>query len=1763
MDRWNACDWYDPDPAAPGKTVAEAGDFLDRIDMFDAGFFGILPREADRMDPQQRLTLEVAMEAIDDAGLPHSRLHGSRTLRLYRELPQRLRPTAISDPDNIDARTLTGALHCVVPNRLSYLLDLRGPSVSIDTGCSSSLVAIHLGCQSLRSGETDLAIAGGVSLMMAPELSVAMSKVGFMAPDGRCKTFDASADGFGRGEGCGIVVLKRLSDAIADDDRIHAVIRGSAVNQDGRSTLLAAPNGPAQEALIRESLRSAQLAAGRICFFETHGTGTALGDPIEVEAIATAVGRSEESEAACWLGSAKANFGHLEAAAGVVGLIKTIQVLRHGAVPPQPYFTKLNPHISLAGTRLAIPTALTRLPETGLPRCAAVSSFGVGGTNANLIVEEAPKLPTALGASATDARRILPLSSQSPAALAALVASWTRFLTESPASIDDLCHTAGNRRTHYDCRVAVTGASKDELRSRLEALSVADSPPGHHAAASQASRVGFVFCGQGPQWFAMGRELLAADSRFREVVAACDALLRPLAGWSLLEELSLPEERSRLAETEIAQPALFAIQVGLAALWKSWGVSPDCVVGHSLGEIAALHTAGALDLAEAIRIVFHRGRIMQKATGNGRMAAVGLSEKEAVDVVAPYGVRLGVGAVNGPRSVVLSGEAAALDEVLAGLQRRDVSCRILPVNYAFHSAQMAPLRDALVSELGDVRASEPQMPFISTVTGVRETGRLDANYFGRNVREPVRFAAAATEMLQDCGLLIEIGPHPVLGAAIADCAASQPSSPLVLASLRRGRPERETMLQACAEVYAAGRDVNWKEIQAGPGRIVDLPAYPWQRRRHWIPVRQGRGSRSAGADHPLLGRRTEVAGLDVSLYQSDSASVPDWLSDHRIGGRVLAPAAAEMEAFCAAGSRFLGAPVEIVDFAIHRPLAMPQDGDALVNWQVVVKKTDGGRADLEWHASEAAADSAAGNWRSIATAIAQPVGGLPARPSDPATTVAAPIDSVYTQYAELGAQFGPALRCLRQIERADGFARASIELSGSDPIDPYGMHPALIDAALQLCLVAIGGEAGQVLPQSLYLPLGADRILINAGPHQSLVARTRIRKAADEAVLVADIWVDAPSGEWAMIVEGMRFGRAEPLLRAQAHAGESLYRVDWAPIANLSTPGADVSGTWLIFADNGGAAVGLAERLRQAGARVAIATRGCPYRRVSADEFVVDPAAPGDIRRVFQEGGWEDANRLRAVVDCWPLDIPKGEDHLGGGEPEADLLATRTALHLVQAIAATSALASGSLILATRGGAAVSEAGISGDLSPRAAGLWGLAGAIAIEHPDIGARIIDLDPQDTLDESAVLYAECVHGSDARVAYRDRRRWTPRLRPYFESGVAAGDEPIGVALTQPGVFDGVDLRPRARERLRDGEVRLKVLAAGLNFRDVLLALGLYPGSGAPVGAECAGVVIETGTNVVALAVGDLVFGYAPGSLATEAVAQARMLAPVPPGMAATTAASLPIAFLTALYGLRRVANLKKGQSVLIHAAAGGVGLAAVRIAQQQGAEIFATAGSVDKRQLLIRQGVRHVMNSRSLEFADQILALTQNRGVDVVLNSLAGDFIPTSLRSLAKGGCFLELGKRDIWSPEAVAAQRPDVRYAAYDLGEEIERDPNLFGDLMNELAAVWPRGAPPPLPVTLFPLERARDAMRFMAQARHVGKIVLTTKAGRADPAPALVRDGTYWITGGLGGAGQGNCAVAGASRRSPSRSHGSPCRSGGGRRFRSRAVGIRRHLSS
>jgi acyl transferase domain-containing protein/NADPH:quinone reductase-like Zn-dependent oxidoreductase/acyl carrier protein len=1724
-DRWDAAAWYDPDPAAPGKTITRQGAFLPAIDGFDAGYFGIVPREAERMDPQQRLVLEIAVEALDDAGLTRERLRGARAGVFVASYHNDYAQRQYEDVEEIDARTLTGTLHSVLANRISFVLDLHGPSVSVDSACSSSLVAIHLACESLRSGETDLALAGGVSLIIVPELLVSMSKVGFMAPDGRCKTFDARADGFGRGEGCALVVLKRLSDAVADGDRVLAVVRGSAVNQDGTSTLLAAPNGVAQRALIAEALRNAQLDPARIGFVECHGTGTALGDPLEVEAIAATVGAPAPGAGPCWLSATKANVGHLEAAAGALGLVKAVLVLRHGAIPQQVHYRQLNPHIRLEGTRLAIASELVPWPAGEHPRCGGVSSFGVGGTNAHVVVEEAPRLPGA-DEPAPDVARVLPLSAHGPEALRALAEAWTGFLPGAPDPVADLCFTAAERRTHHDLRLAVVGRTPDELRARLGER-LRDAGPGGPGRRSQkAPRIAFVFSGQGPQWWAMGRELLASEPVFRERLEAVDGLLRARTGWSLLEELSRDEADSLLGETEIAQPALFALQVALAALWRSWGIAPAAVVGHSVGEIAALHVAGVLSLPDAVRVVAERGKIMQAATGLGRMAQVALDEAGAAEAVRPSGGRLSVAALNGPRSAVLSGDTAALEETLAALAARGVSHQLLPVRYAFHSAQMAPFQRRLAEALAGLPRSAPSVPVYSTVTGARADGEaFDGAYFGRNVREAVRFAPAVAAMAAD-GLdaFLELSPHPVLAGAVAETldAAGHPAP--VVSSLRRQKPERETMLAACAALWEAGASPAWEVVQPSPGRVVSLPAYPWQRRRFWLRPRPAGAREAAPAgSHPILGRRVEAAGIREQVFEAGWDGTPAWLADHRVYGRLILPAAAALEGLRAAAQAVLGAGArELRGFAMDRPLALPEPGAGRARWQIVVTPGAGGDAELALYEAAPGGEGAAA-WRRVASASVAPA----ATPAGEATAVAPPgpdaeavaADAVYDRFAALGVAFGPAFRPLREVRRGDGAAEAWLDLPpGTDAGPADALHPVLLDGALQLASLAAARGDGGALPAGVMLPVGADRARFGAPARGPLRARARVRAETPGASLVCDLALETEGGEAVATVEGMRFAAARPeaLAPPEKDAG-ALYGIAWRSAPPAAPAPAAAPGRWVVLCDRGGAGDALAAELAAAGATCVRVRAGAPSGPPEDGVLHADPADPMQLRSVLA-----DAGAFGALVHLWSLDVPPLAT---AGAPGADAAAAQPApeleperlgpgalLHLVQALAGREGAAP-ALWVVTRGAQVVTGAEPAEALRPRAAGAWGLAAVAAVEHPELRVRAVDLDPAEDAGRCAGLARELLAGAPAaRVALRGGARLVPELERRPE---AAAGAPQALELVQPGTLDGVALRPRPRAPLRAGEVRLRVLAAGVNFRDVLLTLGMYPGTGVPLGAECAGVVTEVGPGVQGLAPGDRAFGFAPGSLATEAVVPAAFLAPAPASMTAEEAAATPVAFLTAHYGFSRLARLRAGEKVLVHAAAGGVGLAAVQLAQRAGAEVFATAGSPEKRALLASLGVKHVMDSRSLAFADEVRAATGGVGVDVVLNSLAGDFIAASLGVLAKGGRFLELGKRDILTPEAAARLRPDVGYHAYDLGAEALADPGLLRPMMDELLAAFAKGELRPLPVKVFPLDRASEAFRFMAQALHVGKIVLR-------PAGAvLVRaDATYLVTGGLGGIG-------------------------------------------
>ncbi|XYH94558.1 type I polyketide synthase [Sorangium sp. So ce1128] len=841
----------------PGDEVLPWGAFLKEVDRFDAQFFGISPREAVKMDPQQRLLLEVAWEALEHAGVAADRLAGSRTgvfVGITTNDYQLLSATAALEEQ--DAYAATGNGHCFPPGRLSYVLGLEGPSLAVDTACSSSLVAVHLACQSLRSGESTLALAGGVNLILSRLTTRLIAQLQALSPDGRCKTFDARANGFVRGEGCGIVVLKRLSDALSDGDRVLALIRGSAVNQDGRSTGLTAPNFLAQQAMLRQALQSARVSPAEVGYVETHGTGTSLGDPIEVEALAGVLGQPREDGSVCALGAVKSNIGHLEAAAGVAGLIKAVLALEHGVIPANQHYKTLNPRIDLTGTPFVIPSENLPWAAGNKARIAGVSSFGLSGTNAHVVLEEAPRPAAAPDAGERRSAVVVPLSARTPGALVALAQAYHRQLAEAPrdgaASLHDVAATAAVRRSHHEHRAAVVARSTEELADALGALASGASRPGivkGRANPASRTRLAFVFSGQGSQWVGMGRGLLAEEPVFRAALEAFDAAVKQHAPFSIASELAAPEASARLDETEVVQPAIAGVQVALSALLASWGVAPDAVIGHSVGEIAAAHVAGVLSVEEAARLAVIRGRVMQRATGAGKMASVSLGAAEAARALEGLEERLCIAAINDPGSVVLSGEAPALAEVVERLGQQGVPCRFLNVAYAFHSPQMTPLAGELIAALGPIARRRAALPMYSTVTGARVSGaELDAVYWARNMREPVQLARAVDAAIaEQHRAFLEVAPQPVLASNLERCIAASAIEGHAIPTLRRGKDELRCLMQAVGALYACGALVDFRRLYPG-GRVASLPTYPWQRQRYWLsPSPEARAPRRAAA----------------------------------------------------------------------------------------------------------------------------------------------------------------------------------------------------------------------------------------------------------------------------------------------------------------------------------------------------------------------------------------------------------------------------------------------------------------------------------------------------------------------------------------------------------------------------------------------------------------------------------------------------------------------------------------------------------------------------------------------------------------------------------------------------------------------------------------------------------------------------------------------------------------------------------------------------
>ncbi len=1171
------------------------------------------------------------------------------------------------------------------------------------------MVAVHLAGQSLRSGECDVALAGGANVILEPNITIAYSQSGMMAPDGRCKFGAAAADGYVRSDGAAMVVLKRLSTAVADGDRIHAVIRGTAVTNDGRSSgFLATPGRAGQEEMLRRAYADAGVDPRTVGYVEAHGTGTAAGDPVELHALGAIVGAGRDRGHACLVGSLKSNVGHTEGAAGVAGLIKAALAVEHGEIPASIHVAEPNPVIPWDELGLELCVERRAWPETAGPRRAGVSSFGIAGTNAHAVVEAAP-VPPGEPFPTPAAPFVLPLSAESTEALRALAAAYRTRLEQAPADAGAIGATAASGRSHLRHRAAVTGADAGALADALADLAAGETGP----EPASPARVVFVFPGQGGQWLGMGRDLLATAPDFRAAMEQCDAVIHAEAGWSPIDELGADPSASRLDDIDVVQPLLFAVEVALAAQWRAWGVEPAAVVGHSMGEVAAAHVAGALTLDDAVAVICRRSGLLRRIAGQGAMAVVDLPAAEAEAALDGFHDRLGVAVVNGPRSVVLSGEPDALDEVLASLEANDVFCRRVRVDVASHSPQVEPLLDELRAGLTGIRPRPTTVTMLSTVEAAAIDGeRLDADYWARNLRQPVQFGAAVEQLAADgCGLFVELGPHPVLRAAVDDVVRARGGR--TVASTRRDEPERAALISGLAEAYSAGVDVDWVAVTGRPARPVDLPTYPWQRERFWYePARRASFGGTGATSDPWLGRRVDLADPDVEVWQGDVslASRPE-LSGHRIGGVASVPAAALLEL----ARRAAGHPnaVRWADVRFERPLVLPDD--ELVTIQVVRRAT--GEVTIN--------SDDGGTWVRHAGARVSPRPG-PAidTPRAVRPTAGEVRADIYDQLAGSGVEIGPASRHVVEL-RSDGDVHVA-HLAGCAADDAV----AVLDAAFH----AAAGAAGE--PGSLFVPVAA-RFLELTGHRQDGVTAEVVVTSRTATYRTVDVVVRAADATPVATVDGLR-------LRRSGGAGGAIdrcvYEMEWRAAGPLPPRRVAAGSHWLVVPDAGGYGEAVAAELRSAGARTTVLARGegCDAVRTGADH--VDGVIFGCGLGPFV--GERDADALETTLSSC----------LG---PLFDAVRTVSEHDRPTPI-----------WVLTSGAQGPGAPGDGPAVAPAA--LWGFMRAVAEELPDLWGGLLDVDPDADRATSAAAVVDVVLAGDAQgptereVVLRDGAGLVPRL-----------------------------------------------------------------------------------------------------------------------------------------------------------------------------------------------------------------------------------------------------------------------------------------------------------------------------------------------------------------------------------------------------------------
>lgn len=1723
-DRWDINVFYDPNPDKSGRIKNRQGGFIKDIDKFDADFFGFFSEEASQLDPQQRMLLEVACDALEDGGIKLSEVSGTRTSVfvsgfLYDHLCMIL---SSGQRDIVNPYAAMGVGVCSLANRISYCLNLKGPSIAVDTACSGSLVAIHLASNSIWNGEADMALAGGVNALLKPESSIVMSKAGFLSPDARCKAFDESGNGYVRSEGAGIVFIKKLSKALEDNDQIYGVIRGTAVNQDGYTPAgFTVPDMNAQIAMLKAAYEDAKINPQEVSYVEAHGPGTPVGDPIETGALGAILGNGRKEGAKLFVGSVKTNIGHLEGASGIAGFIKASLVMKNKLIPPNLHFNVPNPNIDFEKFRIKVPTEVMPLISmTNGEPVIGINSFGAGGTNAHVVMQGYSMESAQPKYAYPNNWHLFVISARTNAALKEYAKNYIDFLLKDTATpLVDISLAQFTRKSRHQHQLFVIAKTREEYLRALQEFIVGSVSHNAFYFSRQAEQVqpkiAFMYSGQGGQWAQMGLALYESEPIFKRTMDEFDAYFESISGWSVIKEMNKPEGFSNIDKTIVAQPAIVAIQVSLTNLLKAYGISPKGITGHSIGEVSAAYASGAFSLEDAAKIIYHRSQVQDKASGKGKMLAIAISAEEATSLIQNVKDVVSIATINSPQMITIAGDEKCIADIAKVMEAKGIFNRYVNVAVPYHSHYMDPLKEELEERLGSFKAADIVTNLYSTVTTALQTVEdFTGEYWFKNVRSPVRFVETIENMLEDdFNCFIELGPHPVLTTGVKDILKLKKLDCAVASTMNKKLASSSfTFFEAITAALSFGDSMF---LIKGKGKPINLPKYPWQRQKFWFEAPEEKAKRVTNQKYPFFKKSQQfVTDSSHKLWEVGvGLGTTPYLADHLVDGSVVYPGAAHiMMALSVAADTFEHDEVFLHDIRFENAIIVPDSKNSYLDVRFEMTSVEGGfsicsrdsssESDTPWTKHSFGKINYMRDEFNSSAPVFSEFRSLFSEKDQ------MNVSDFYSTIRESGLNYGKTFQCIKEMWISGNKVLAKLELDDSliEEAHRYLIHPTVFDAYLQ---ATFADQQKNGNPKKVYLPESIDKVRV-------LGKGTKVTWACVEVFGNNETWLR--SNHWLYddkfnLISELQGMAAKSL---PSSVGEDIGHENCAEYKWV-TSGIVQEGTWLPVVDGDLLNVFLINENNLQFSKALINSLNSSLSQVKTTSFV-------DISKALIKLGQETLDRRTQIIY-----IPN-ENPIESGE----------ALKLFKFL--SDKKATSNLIVLTRHASVVLETDRGVNLSHAA--LFGMLRVFQNEFPNVYSRIIDIDDYNELTLNLLtneILSKRIDLMESEIAYRGSSRYIRQLlfidsdeinkqlirsipssgysyKPYFESS---------------GMIGEVRFREVENSPVRDEEVEIQVKAASLNYKDVMNAMGLLSKksvagglAGDKLGLEVSGVVSSVGKKITQFRPGDEVLARVVNGFSGRCLASEDLVTHKPKNFSFEEAAAVPVVYVTAHYGLNYLGRMAKGETVLIHSATGGVGIAAIHLARAVGANVIATAGTRKKRSQLRKDfGVEHVFDSRSNSFYDEVMKVTEGRGVDLVLNSLTGPLITQSLKCLAPYGRFIELGKTDVYSNGVINMERlgENISYHVVDVDRLAAQKPTLHKQLLTEALSLIAKNNIPPHPIVSFPVFKLDEALRQMTRAAHVGKFVVTM--GDVIPVMppknySISSTGSILITGGASGLG-------------------------------------------